>query len=261
MFTNASAYDLFMGRWSRLAAPLLVEFAKLPDNGRVLDVGCGTGALTFTIAELRPYCNVIGIDASKDYIDYAKSRGDSARVRLEVGDAQSLPFPDATFDSSLSLLALNFVPNAQTAVNEMARVTKPGGQVVAAVWDYSGRMEMLRTFWDAAVALDTDAGKLDERNMPLCHTGELSALWASAGLSVHEQSIEIKMNFKSFQDYWEPFLLGQGPAGAYVRQIGQERALILRKEVKRLLGLQDETTPFTLYGRVWAVRGSAPESR
>lgn len=246
-----------MGRWSRLVAPLMIEFAKLSDHGQVLDVGCGIGALTFTIAELRPHCNVIGIDASKDYINFAKSHNRSARVRFEVGDAQNLTFPDATFDSSLSLLVLNFIPNAQMAIQEMARVTRAGGEVVAAVWDYGGRMEMLRTFWDAAVELDADAERLDERNMPLCRSGDLSVLLRSAGLyDIYEQPLELEMNFKTFQDYWEPFLLGQGPAGAYVKMIGQGQSLILRKEVKKRLGLWDEITPFTLHSRVWAVRGS-----
>jgi SAM-dependent methyltransferase len=260
MFTNAYAYDRFMGRWSRLIAPLMIEFAKLPDRGQVLDVGCGIGALAFTIAEVRPHCNVVGIDASKDYIGYAKSHNQSARVRFEVGDAERLVFPDTRFDSSLSLLVFNFITNAQMAVCEMARVTRPGGQVVAAVWDYGGRMEMLRIFWDAAVALDASAERFDEGKMPLCHAGELSGLWRSVGLdNICEQALEVEMNFKSFQDYWEPFLLGQGPAGAYVKQVGHNHLLILHEEVKRRLRLRDETAPFTLRGRVLAVRGFVPE--
>ncbi|AIF82313.1 methylase involved in ubiquinone/menaquinone biosynthesis [Candidatus Nitrososphaera evergladensis SR1] len=265
MFTNAHAYDRFMGRWSRLVAPLLIEFAKLPESGQILDVGCGIGSLAFTIARLRPHCNVLGIDASSDYIGYAKSqiRSSSRRIQLKVGDAQNLPFPDAMFDSSLSLLVLNFIPDARRAVYQMTRVTRPRGRVVAAVWDYGGRMEMLRIFWDAAVALDTDAERFDERKMPLCHEGELSALWRSAGLyDISEHPLEVKMNFKSFPDYWDPFLLGQGPAGAYVRRIGKDRSLMtLREDLRERLGLQDETTPFTLHGQVWAVRGSVPESK
>lgn len=261
MFTNAYAYERFMGRWSRLIAPRLVEFAKLPDNGQVLDVGCGIGTLSFAIAKICPQCNVVGIDTSKEYIDYAISHYDSANVRFEVGDAQSLAFPDATFDSCLSLLVLNFIPNAQLAMHEMARVTRPGGQVIAAIWDYGGRMEMLRKFWDVAVTLDAAAERFDERKMPLCHESELSQLWRSIGLyDIYQQPLEVKMNFKSFQDYWEPFLLGQGPAGAYVRQLSKDRSFILRKEIRERLGIEEETTPFTLNSRVWAIRGHVPES-
>ncbi|UVS67900.1 class I SAM-dependent methyltransferase [Nitrososphaera viennensis] len=264
MFTNAYAYDQFMGRWSRLLAPCLAQFAEIPDcGGKILDAGCGIGALAFAIAEFRPLCHIVGIDTSKEYIIYAESRNNySDRVHFKVGDIQDLAFPDAAFDNSLSMLVLNFIPNAPRALSEMRRVTRPGGQVVAAVWDYGDGMEMLRAFWDAAVAVDANASRLHERHMPLCRAGELSGLWKSAALeNIHEQPLEVEMNFKSFQDYWEPFLMGQGPAGAYVKHIGHDRLPILREEVKRQLRLRDETAPFILHGRVWAVRGSVPESR
>lgn len=262
MFTNAYAYDQFMGRWSRLLAPRLVQFAEIPNQGYILDAGCGTGALAFTIAELMSDCRIVGIDASEEYISYAESRNHSRRVHFEVDDIQNLPFSDAMFDNSLSLLVLNFIPNAARAVSEMARVTRLGGQVVGAVWDYGDRMQMLRLFWDATVEVDGKAARFHEKHMPLCRAGELSGLWKSVGLdNIHEQSLEIKMNFKSFQDYWEPFLLGQGPAGAYLKQVSHDNLMTLREEVKRHLGLRDETAQFTLHGRVWAVRGSIPKSR
>lgn len=267
MFTNAYAYDRFMGQWSRLLAPCLAEFAEIPADGgsgvKILDAGCGVGALAFAIAESRPLCRVVGIDTSKEYISYAESRNNySDRVHFKVGDVQDLAFPDAAFDCSLSMLVLNFIPNASRALSEMKRVTKPGGRVVAAVWDYGDGMEMLRVFWDAAVDVDVNAGRLHERHMPLCRAGELSRLFKSAALdNIQEQPLEVEMNFKSFQDYWEPFLMGQGPAGAYVKSIRSDRLQILRKEVKGRLRLQDEAAPFTLRGRAWAVRGSVPESK
>ncbi|AIF85530.1 methylase involved in ubiquinone/menaquinone biosynthesis [Candidatus Nitrososphaera evergladensis SR1] len=191
MFTNAYAYDQFMGRWSRLLAPCLAQFAEIPNSGgKILDAGCGVGALAFAIAEFRPLCHVVGIDTSKEYVSYAESRNNySDRVHFEIGDVQNLAFPDAAFDNSLSMLVLNFIPNAPRALSEMKRVTKPGGQVVAAVWDYGGVMEMLRVFWDAAVAVDSTASRLDERHMPLCRAGELSELCKSAALdNIHENS-------------------------------------------------------------------------
>ena len=268
MFTNAYAYDRFMGRWSRLLAPRFLQFAGIPDCCKILDVGCGIGTLAFAITELRPNCSIVGIDTSKEYVSYAEScnNNQSDQVRFQVGDVQNIAFPDATFDISLSLLVLNFIPNPQRALSEMMRVTRPGGLVVAAVWDYGDGMEMLRLFWDSAVALDERAERLDERYMPLCRAGELAGLWRFAGLdNIHEQALEVKINFESFQDYWEPFLAGQGPAGAYVKHLGRDRLLILREEIKRrwlLLRLQqDEATPFTLRGRAWAVRGSVPRPK
>ncbi len=262
MFTDADAYYQFMGRWSRLLGPRMVQFAEMPVQGDILDAGCGIGALAFAISELRPDCHVIGIDASEEYINYAKSRNKSRMVRFENGDIQNLTYSDGMFDNTLSLLVLNFVPNAARAVSELARVTRPGGKVVGAIWDYNDQMQMLRLFWDAIVAVDGNAAPLHEKHMPLCRQGELSGLWRSVGLdNIQEQSMEIKMNFESFQDYWEPFLLGQGPAGAYLKQVSSDDLTILREAVKRRLGIRDETDRFILIGRVWAVRGSAPERK
>jgi SAM-dependent methyltransferase len=257
MFTNAYAYDQFMGRWGRLLAPRLVQFADIPSRGHILDAGCGIGALAFTIAKLMPACCVTGIDASEEYVSYAESHKLSRTLEFKVDDIQNIAFSDAVFDNTLSLLVLNFVPDALRAVSEMARVTKQGGKVVGAVWDYGDRMQMLRLFWDAAAVVDRKAVGLHEKHMPLCRKGELSTLWKSAGLeNIHEQSLEIKMNFKSFQDYWEPFLLGQGPAGAYLGGLSDNDLMILREEVKKHLGLRDERAQFPLVGRAWAVRGS-----
>jgi len=258
MFGDAEAYERFMGRWSRMVAPRLVDFAALPEQGRVLDVGSGTGALAFAIAERRSRMHVLGIDPAKEYIAYAGSRNSyQDRASFEVGDAQQLRFADASFDAALSLLVFNFIPDAKKALLEVRRATKPGGVVSAAVWDYGDGMRMLRTFWDAAVQLDPAAEKLDEKHMPLCRAGELSGLWKQGGLeNVREAPLEIEMRFTSFADYWEPFLLGQGPAGAYVRQLDRDKAQALRSEVRRRLNLAREDAAFVLPARVWAVRGT-----
>jgi ubiquinone/menaquinone biosynthesis C-methylase UbiE len=173
MFADAEAYERFMGRWSRLVAPQLVDFTDMPDPARILDVGSGTGALAFALAERKPQAHVRGIDPSKEYVEYANSRNPFPdRVSFETGDAQQLRLADASFDASLSLLVFNFIPDPGKALRELRRVTKPGGRISAAVWDYGDGMRMLRAFWDAAVSIDAKAEKHDERHMPLCRAGE-----------------------------------------------------------------------------------------
>jgi SAM-dependent methyltransferase len=260
MFGNAEAYERFMGRWSRAVAPLLADFSGAPDNGRVLDVGSGTGSLAFAIAERKPRCHVLGIDPSTEYIAFANSRNPFPdRVGFEVGDAQELHFPDATFEASISLLVFNFIPDRSKALGEVRRVTKAGGRISAAIWDYGAGMRMLRVFWDAAVSLDRRAEPLDEKHMPLCRAGELSSAWKEAGLeNVVEQPLEITTRFESFADYWDAFLLGQGPAGAYVRSLDGAQVETLRGEVRRRLSLAADDVAFVLPARVWAVRGTVP---
>ena len=263
MFGDAEAYERFMGRWSRLVAPRLVDFTDLPERGRILDVGSGTGSLAFAIAQRKAQARVLGIDPSQEYVAYAMSKNPFPdRASFEVGDAQQLHFPDASFDAALSLLVFNFIPDPKKALLELRRVTKPGGKISAAVWDYGAGMRMLRAFWDAAAHIDPEAERLDEKHMPLCRAGELSALWRQGGLEdVSEHSIDIRMRFGSFAEYWDPFLLGQGPAGAYVRSLDRDKLQALRNEVKLRLSYSAESTPLVLSARVWSVRGIVPNRR
>ncbi len=260
MFGNAEAYDRFMGRWSRLIAPLFVEFARVPSTGKVLDVGSGTGALAFEIARSKTGVHVTGIDPSNEYVAYAASRNAfPERARFEIGDGQNLHFTDSAFAASVSLLVFNFIPDPGKALREIRRVTRPGGGISAAVWDYGERMLMLRAFWDAVVSINAAAEKLDEKHMPLCRAGELSKLWTQGGLkNVHEQPLETTLRFDSFADYWNPFLLGQGPAGAYLRSAQNDAVQAIRNAVKRRLSVSSETDTFSLPARVWAVRGTVP---
>jgi SAM-dependent methyltransferase len=257
MFDHAEAFQQYMGRWSRLLAPLLVDFADVRDEGLSLDLGSGTGVLAFSLAEMRPRCEVLGIDPSKEYVEFSAGRNPFPdRVKFEVGDAQQMRFQDATFQSSLSLLVFNFIPDSTKALREVIRVTKPGGVISAAVWDYGDGMQMLRLLWDAAAAVDPRARLLKESHMPLCRQGELRQLWTEGGLQdVREQPLEIEPRFQSFADYWDPFLLGQGSAGAYVRSIDDERKTALRDELRARLHLSSDDLPFSLPARAWAVRG------
>ena len=263
MFEDAEAYERFMGRWSRLLAPRFVDFAGLPDGGRVLDVGSGTGSLALAVAERNSSVRVLGIDPSKEYVAYATSRNPFLdRVSFEVGDAQQLHFADANFDAALALLVFNFIPDPKKALSELRRVIKPGGKISAAVWDYGDGMQMLRTFWDAAVRVDPAADTFDEKHMPLCREGELSSLWKQVGLeNVREQAIKTTLRFESFADYWDPFLLNQGPAGGYVGRLDRDELQTLRSEVKRGLSLPADNKPFASSVRAWAVCGTSPSGR
>jgi SAM-dependent methyltransferase len=256
MFVNAAGYESFMGRWSRVLAPLLLEFSRVRDGWQVLDVGSGTGSLALEIVQRKPNCTVIGIDPSPEYVAYASSRVSSPAATFEVANAQSLAYPAGKFDACLSLLALNFIPDPSRALKELKRVTRPGGCICAAVWDYGDRMDMLRAFWNAAVALDSKAEAEDEKHMPLCRAGELQQLWNDAGLAeVEEKPLEIATRFKSFDDYWQPFLGGQGPAGAHVTRLSPKQRLELRDKIKQLLPETSNSGSFELKARAWAVRG------
>lgn len=256
MFTGPQAYERFMGRWSRLLAAQLIEFLGLRNAEHVLDVGCGTGALSAAILALHPDAVVTGIDPSAPFVDHARASLPSATVR--IGSAMKLPFPVNSFDSSVACLVLNFVDDPDLALAQMCAVTKPGGRVAAAVWDHAGGMMMLRLFWETADAVDPSEKPHEPQG--LLDRGALIRLWTKAGLQrIETGNLKIGMPFESFDDYWQPFLLGQGPAGAYVRTLSpavrEEIANYLRR---KLLGDKRDGS-FTLEARAWAIRGDVPE--
>src|SRR4029450_5666000 len=259
LFSGADAYERFMGRWSRRLAPLLVRFADVRDDHVILEAGSGTGALAAAVVTTAPSARVVGIDPSAAYVASAHSKRPNDRLTFEVGDAQKMRFADGAFDRTLSLLVINFIPDPQKALLEMKRVTRQGGIVAAAVWDYGAGMEMLRTFWDAAIALRPDDGKKDERHLAFSGRGELATLWRGQGLTnVVEEPLTIETAFSSFDDYWTPFTQKQGPAGAYVAGLSRAECEALRLQLRqRLLG-DGPDHPFVLNARAWAVRGVVP---
>jgi SAM-dependent methyltransferase len=259
LFSTAQAYERFMGRWSRRLALLLTRFAGVRDGDTILDLGSGTGALTAALAAQAPSSRIVGIDPAAPYVALARMQHGSPLIQFEVGDAQQIPFADAVFDRTLSLLALNFIPDAAKAVAEMTRVTKSKSTVAAAVWDYGGGMEMLRAFWDEAVALAPASDAKDERHMPLCRRGELAALWREQGLQdVVEEALTIEIRFASFDDFWTPFLEKQGPAGAYAAALPAEDRETLRRHLRRRLLGAEPDRGIGMQARAWAVRGTVP---
>ena len=254
---QGESYEEFMGKWSRLLAPKFLSWARVPSQTRVLDVGCGTGALTEAVLASGAE-QVTAIDPSSAFIDHARSRLANAAhaVEFRVGDAMNLPLADESFNATLSELALNFIPDPARALQEMRRVAKTGGIVSCCVWDYADGMKMLRYFWDSAAALDAASMSLDEGVcFPLCQPRPLKRLFEDAGLSrVEVGSIEIETLFHGFSDYWNPFLGGQGPAGRYLMSLDEGS----RASLRRRLRVELPTSPegwIRLTARAWAVKG------
>jgi SAM-dependent methyltransferase len=260
-FADSDPYERFMGRWSRRLAAQFVKFAAVSDGDSILDVGCGIGSLALAIADAFPSARVTGVDPSAAFVSDMQTKAVSGRLRFQVGDAQALEFADASFDKTLSQLVLNFVADRGKAVREMVRVTRPGGVVAAAVWDYADGMRMLRVFWDEAVALDPPLAARDEGHMPLCKRGELAALWRAIGLErVEDQPIVIDLDFSSFEDYWTPFLGGQGPAASYLVSLPEPRRSALEARLRDRLLSSRTDGPFVLQARAWAVKGVVCEA-
>lgn len=251
-----AAYESYVGRWSRLVGETFLHWLDLPAGRSWLDVGCGTGTLTEAVITHAHPAHVVGVDTSSGFLARARARITDTRSGFCLGDARSLPFPDHGFDTVISGLAINFVPDPGRAVAEFARVTVPGGVAAAYVWDYAEDMAMMRYFWDAATALDPDATELDEgHRFPMCRPEPLSRLWADAGMEdVVVEPIEVPTVFADFDDYWKPFLGGQGPAPGYLLSLGQEHRRAICDLLRTRLPFDpDGTIPLT--ARAWAVRG------
>jgi SAM-dependent methyltransferase len=251
--TPADAYDRHIGRYGGELARALIGAAGLQPGDRVLDVGCGPGALTRELVALLAADQVAAVDPSAPFAKACAER--LPGVRVEVGAAESLPFADAEFDAALAQLVVNFMSDAAAGVREMRRVTRPGGVVAAAVWDYAGEMTILRGFWDAAVALDPAAAALDEgRSMPFCRPDALGELWTAAGCDdVRVAPVVVSAGYDGFHDLWEPLELGVAPSGAYTASLRDDRRAALKSAFRERLGAADG--PFRLTARAWVVTG------
>jgi SAM-dependent methyltransferase len=258
-WTAGDLYEPYVGRWSRLVAKDFLQWLELPAQLDWLDVGCGTGALTEIILQQMQPRAIKGVDPSAGFVDHAKAHIRDPRATFEVGDAQSLPVGSAFFDAAVAGLVLNFVPKPALAVREMARAVRPGGLVAAYVWDYAEKMELMRYFWDAAVALDRNAYEFDEgRRFPICQPAPLVDLLAQTGLrEVQATAIDVPTRFRDFDDYWIPFLGGQAPAPAYAMSLTEERRGALRDRIRAALPVSGDGS-IQLIARAWAVRGRAP---
>lgn len=247
-------YEYYVGRWSRRVAPRFLAWLNAPRERRWLDVGCGTGALSAAILDHCFPSSVVGVEPSEGYLRAAREQL-GPRMLLRQGSATQIPLKDGAVDATVSGLVLNFVPDARAALAEMARVTAAAGTMAAYVWDYSGKMELMRHFWDAAVELDPGAAKLDEgARFPLCRPDALAELFFGAGLdSVETAAIEIETPFAGFADYWKPFLGGQGPAPGYAMALDEAARSRLRDHIRARLPIRADGT-IALTARAWAVR-------
>lgn len=252
----AGAYDAYIGRWSRLVAREFLRWLEVPGGAAWLDVGCGPGTLVEEIlVEAAPRA-VLGIDRSEGFVARARASVTDPRARFEVGDATGLPVPDGAFDAVVSGLVLNFVEPPARMVAEMVRGGRAGAAVALYVWDYGGGMELTRTFWTAARALDPGAATLDEAvRFPICAPEPLAAAFSSAGLhAIETRAIDVPTRFRDFDDYWSPFLGGQGPAPAYAMSLPEERRAALREKLRASLSAASDGS-IGLRARAWAVRG------
>jgi SAM-dependent methyltransferase len=257
MWASAAAYEPYVGRWSRIVAAEFLAWLARPPGLRWLDVGCGTGALTETILERAAPAEVMAVEPAAAYREYARSRVVDRRARFLPGDARALPCESGQFDVVVAGLVLNFVPEPAAALAEMTRAARAGGVVATYVWDYAGEMQLMRYFWNAAVALDPAAVELDEgRRFPLCRPEPLTSLFEHVGLArVEARAIDVPTTFRDFDDYWSPFLGGQGPAPSYAMALAEERRAALRERVRADLPFAADGS-IHLIARAWAVRGN-----
>jgi SAM-dependent methyltransferase len=262
MAGDGDGYERQMGRWSRRLAPLFIDFAGISGGAHVLDVGCGTGSLALTLSQNPNVKNISAIDFSQIYIEHAKRLNKDPRVQFQVGDACAMPFEDATFDHCASLLVLAFIPQADLAVREMRRVTRPGGTVAGSMWDARGGLIMSRMFWDTAAMLDQRAVERRAKgySRPMTRPGDLARAWRDAGLhDVIDGMITIRMEFANFEDFWSPMEGKDGGFAEYVSTLSNEERCKLR-DALRLAYLDGEIDGARSYAAsAWVVKGRVPE--
>jgi SAM-dependent methyltransferase len=246
----ADSYDKFMGRYSTLLAPQFADLAGVGAGQRVVDVGCGPGALTTELVERVGASNVAAVDPSESFVAAARERHPG--VDVQEAPAETLPFADGAFDAALAQLVVHFMADPVQGLTEMARVVRAGGVVAACVWDHAGGQTPLAPFWQAVHELDPD--EEGEHNLAGGREGHLTELFREAGLrEISETALPIRVEHATFEEWWEPFTLGVGPAGAYAVGLDPEQQAELRERCRQQL----PEAPFTLSARAWAARGLA----
>jgi ubiquinone/menaquinone biosynthesis C-methylase UbiE len=248
----ASAYDAFMGRYSRLLVDQMADLAGASSGLTAIDVGCGPGALTVELVRRLGADHVSAVDPSEPFVNAARERLPDVDVRL--AGAESLPYPADTFDMALAQLVVHFMADPVGGIREMARVTRPGGVVVACVWDFAGGRSPLSPFWDAVAAHEPE--NTGESRYAGARQGHLVELFRAAGLvEVREHVLVADITHDSFEDWWLPFTGGVGPAGAHAKSLAPEARADLEARIRATLA----PAPFTIRARAWAARGVVPK--
>jgi ubiquinone/menaquinone biosynthesis C-methylase UbiE len=258
---DAAGYEQLMGRWSRKLAPLFIDFAGVSDGEKILDVGCGTGSLTFALVRAADLEEIAALDYSPVFVEEAIRRNTDPRIKIRQADACSLPFEDGTFDRALALLVLHFVPEASKAVAEMSRVVRPGGVVAAAVWDHLGGMPGMRMMVDTVAALSEGGRQLRGRYcfQPMMQPGEMKRTFVEQDLvDVTETQLMIRMDYQSFDDYWAPIAAGEGPLGKYVAALDATERARTDDAVRDAYEAGRPDGPRSFANVAWACRGIVP---
>jgi ubiquinone/menaquinone biosynthesis C-methylase UbiE len=257
VWSSGFGYEGYVGRWSRAVAREFLDWLAVPAGSRWLDVGCGTGALTGTVLDRCTPSAVVGVDPSTAFLRYAAA--EEPEATFLAGSADALPVAAAAFDAVVSGLALNFVPDRKAAIGELRRAARPGGLVAAYVWDYAGGMQLMSRFWDAAAHVDPDAAALREDTLfDFCRPGPLREMFEDGGLrEVAVEAIVVPTIFADFDDYWSPFLHGQGPAPSYAASLRPDASSALREALRERLPTRSDGS-IHLTARAWAVKGENP---
>jgi ubiquinone/menaquinone biosynthesis C-methylase UbiE len=260
-WTSGAHYDRWMGRWSRLLAQEFVSWLAAPAGLRWIDVCCGSGIVSETLVERAAPQSIVGVDASAQQIEFAREHRAHPNVSFETGDAMALRFPEASFDVAVCGLGLNYIPNPGRGLQEFKRVVSSGGTIAVYVWDYAGGAVFVRKFWDAAIAVDSEAASFDQaQRFPMCSQQGLRKLFEEAGLEdLREHALEVVTRFTSFDDYWEPLLTGQGSAPNYLATRNEQIKTAIRDRLRTTLPTNPQGA-IEMPARAWAIRARKPNA-
>jgi SAM-dependent methyltransferase len=259
--SDGAAYEVWLGRWAKRLAKAFLDVVEFPESGELLDVGCGTGALAFAMADRWPARPVMGVDRAEPFIAYARSRRSGDQPRFEPGDACALPFADGRFAGVAAHLVFLFIPRPVVALREMRRVTRPGGTVAAVVWDSRGGLVFQRMMWDTAVAIDPKARIARDSLFanPVAIPGGLAEFFGEAGLAhIKTDCVTIRMDYENFEDYWQSFQGGQGPVGQYFTDLEPVLKARIREAVRDAYCSGAPDGLRSLAASAWVVQGQVP---